>query len=207
MKTKALDERLNLNWYNKRISQNNAIKNFLANKILEHEPKIGHSKHMLMYLNYEDLLELAIACVNKNLSVVLGEGKDYCDKSDSKFVISQFRNNNAARGQWMHSMRVTGVTHKEGGLRVCGYNTLANKFHFFYIPYADYQHVSRVVEIVIESATSYHSEPNFNGTPNLSRAWWIHEVPTFEDMCLAGSKNLPPKKNLEKFEELFSFHA
>lgn len=202
----SIEQRLKLDWYNKRIDQNGSIKNFLANKILEHEPNIGHSKHKLMYLNYEDLLELAIAAVNKDLNIMLGEGKDFCDLSDSKFSISQARNNNKSRGQWTNSIRVTGVSYKEGPLRVCAFNTLANKFHFFFIPFEAYRHVS-IVEIVIESATAYNYVPEFTGTPNRSRAWWEFEVETFEDMCLAGKAKVPSKKKLNVFDELFTFHA
>lgn len=201
------NQRLKLDWYDKRLKQNRKIKKFLVDKILEHEPDIGYSKGNLMYLNYEDLLELSIACVNKKLSITLGEGKDYCDLSDSKAVISQFRNNNKAKAQWMHSMKVTGVTFKEGGLRVLGYNALADNFHFFYIPFNAFQHIGTVIEIIIERGTYWGGEPAFNGTPDRSRTWWDFEVDTFEDMCLAGSNKSVSKKKVNNFETLFDLHA
>jgi hypothetical protein len=201
------NQRLKLNWYDKRLNQNKKIKNFLTDKVLEHEPDIGYSKNKLMYLNYEDLLELAIACVNKKLSITLGEGKDYCDLSDSKAVISQFRNNNKAKAQWTNSMAVTGVSCKEGGLRVLGYNVLADNFHFFYIPFNAFQHISSVIEIIIERGTYWGGEPEFTGTPDRSRSWWNYEVDTFEDMCLASPIQSVSKKKVNNFENLFDLSA
>ena len=90
-----INTRLNSNWYIKRINQNTAITKFLINKILKHKTKV-FSKEQLKSLPYEDLLEIAIASVNKKISIVLGSGRDFSNNMDAKFSI--VRHHSRGRG-------------------------------------------------------------------------------------------------------------
>lgn len=199
-------ERLKLEWYEKRLAQNIRIKKFLISKIEESNTDLGIPLKDLTALNYEDLFELAVACVNKSISITLGANKDYNDKSDAKFAISQFRNNNINRGTWTNSIAIKGSYCKEGPLRVCAYNQIADKFHFFFIPHSKFQHISKngVIEIIIEQVNGYYHEPDFTGVPSLHRKWWQHEVDTFEEMCTLLADTIPTKKNQSVFNNLFN---
>lgn len=198
-------ERLKLDWYNKRLTQNKRIKDFLISKIKESGTDLGIPLKDLLVLNYEDLFELAVACVNKSISITLGANKDYDDMSDAKFAISQFRNNNKTKGCWTNSIAIKGSYWKEGPLRVCAYNTLADKFHFFFIPHQEFQHISKngVIEIIIEQVSGYYHEPDFDGIPSLHRKWWNREVDTFEEMCTRKSEDVVYKDETA-FESLFT---
>lgn len=178
-----LRERLNLDWYEKRINQNKYIKKFLVDKILEHEPEIGYSKRELMFLNYEDLFELAIACVNKKISVVLGEGQDFDNGFDAKFSI--VRTNSRGR-RYSSSVRCK----TKDTLYNCVYERIHNKFYFFVLP------ANGMAEIDIPFT--------LDGHPKKSNDWWNFAEDSFEEMCL---KTSPSKKKLDTFDNLFTFHA
>jgi hypothetical protein len=195
--TMMTTERLKLDWYLKRLTQNKRIKEFLISKIVESNTDLGMPIEELAVLNYEDLFELAVACVNKSISITLGANKDYSDKSDAKFAISQFRNNNKIKGCWTNSISIKGSYCKEGPLRVCAYNTLADKFHFFFIPHSEFQHISKngVIEIIIEQVNGCFYEPDFNGQPSYHRKWWQYEVETFEEMCNLKPGNVRKRSN------------
>ena len=176
------ETRLKMDWFSRRAEQNEIIKDFLLDKIYYHQPEINvvYSKDFLRNLTYEDLLELAIGCVNKDIAITLGYGSDFSDKSDSKFSTSQFRNNNIRRGTWTHSFAVPGTNHKEGLLRICGYNTIDKQFYFFCIP--AYKIIGRL-EIIIHYKSNVFEEPNFNYCPNRNRKWWNYECASFEEMA------------------------
>lgn len=180
-----IEERLKLEWYQHRHSQNKRIKEFLIDRIKSSNTDLGIPLNELPILNYEDLFELAVACVNKSISITLGSNKDYNDSSDAKFAISQFRNNNINKGIWTNSIAIKGSYEKEGPLRICAYNQLADKFHFFFIPHSAFQHISKngVIEIIIEQESGCFHEPAFCGVPKKHRKWWKYEEATFEDMC------------------------
>ena len=198
-------ERLKLEWYEKRLTQNIRIKKFLISKIEESNTDLGIPLKDLTALNYEDLFELAVACVNKSISITLGANKDYNDKSDAKFAISQFRNNNINRGTWTNSIAIKGSYWKEGPLRVCAYNQIADTFHFFFIPHSEFQHISKngVIEIIIEQVNGYYHEPDFTGVPSLHRKWWQYEVDTFEEMCNLKPGDVRKRKSITVFDNLF----
>ena len=200
-------ERLKLDWYNKRLTQNKRIKEFLISKIKDSKVDLGVSLNELTVLNYEDLFELAVACINKSISITLGANKDYSDNTDAKFAISQFRNNDKRRGCWTNSISIKGSYYKEGPLRVCAYNQLADEFHFFFIPHSEFQHISKngVIEIIIENVSGQFHEPAFTGVPKLHRKWWQYEVDTFEEMCNLKPGEIRKRKNKTNntFENLF----
>jgi hypothetical protein len=198
-------ERLKTEWYLKRLTQNKRIKEFLISKIKESNTNLGLPLDELVVLNYEDLFELAVACVNKSICITLGAKKDYDDFSDAKFAISQFRNNNKSRGTWTNSISIKGSYEKEGSLRICAYNQLADTFHFFFIPHIEFQHISKtgVIEIIIEQVNGYHHEPDFAGVPKYHRKWWEWEADTFEEMCNATLETFK-KKDRTVFGSLYT---
>ena len=175
----SLDQRLNLSWYQKRISQNTAIKNFLVAKIQEHQSDIGYSKEELLYLNYEDLLEIAIACVNKKISVVLGAGKDFCNEMDAKFSIARIN----SRGQRYSA----GFKCKlKKGLYSVVYENNHDKFYFFVLPAGYMQEIDIPFTL--------------DGRPKRTNKWWAYEVDTFEEMCLMIN---PVARTCNEFNNLF----
>lgn len=196
-------ERLKLDWYTTRLDQNKRIKSFLIDEIKKSGVDLGIDYNDLVNLNYEDLFELAIACVNKSITITLGASKDYNDNSDAKFAVSQFRNNDKARGAWMNSIAIKGTYEKTGPLRVCAYNKLADKFHFFFIPHSAFQHISKngVIEIILERVSGCYDEPEFTGIPSRHMKWWEYEVDTFEEMCNIPADTTHPRSTFDSFYE------
>lgn len=186
------EERLKMDWFSRRAEQNEIIKDFLLDKIYYHQPEIDvvYTAEFLRNLTYEDLLELAIGCVNKDITITLGYGSDFDDYSDAKFTTSQFRNNDKKRGSWTHTFSVPGTKHKEGLVRICGYNTIDKKFYFFCIPANEIQ---GKLEIVIHNKSGLYEKPNFDYGPERHRKWWDYECASFEEM--AKIKKPPSKIN------------
>jgi hypothetical protein len=167
--------RLNLDFYQNRVDTNIAIKKFLINKIFEHDPDFKMDKESMMAaLVYEDLLEIAIAVVNKDLRIVLGRGRDYCDNSDAKFTCVR----TSGYGK-SYSAMVSGTRNKIGDLRVQCYERKLDQFYYFVIPYKMYKDVPKTSNIEIRF--------NLDGTPkrenNCRINWWDWEEASFEDMC------------------------
>jgi len=179
-------ERLRLDWYKRRSANNGQLKMFLVDKILTYYPDIDMDMYDLYMLNYEDLCELAIACVNTGLTITGGTGQDFDDTSDAKVVISQERQNNKKRGTWTVSFRIKGVNNKIGPLRVVAWNQLEKKFYFFYIPRDSFRNRS-IVEIIIQQKNGVWHDPKFSGTPDNSRhlKWWRYSKTEFEEMALS----------------------
>jgi hypothetical protein len=129
---------------------------------------------LLISLGYDDLLELAIATVNKKLTIVLGQGRDFCDGSDAKFCCVR----TSGYGK-SYSAAVTGVKNKIGDLRVHCYERKLDKFYYFVIPHKLYRDIPRTsnIEIPFELDRTPRTE-------NKCRInWWDCSVPTFEKMC------------------------
>lgn len=129
----------------------------------------------------ERLVEIAISIAG-NLTMDSRNGRDHSDGSDTKTVVSSFRNNKIAKGEWTNSFRVSNVKGKHGALRVVAFNKLQNCFHYFFIPQSAYEGLN-VVEIVIERVSNVFVQPDFLGIPNRSYKWWEYEVESFEAMC------------------------
>ncbi len=176
--------RLKLEWYKRRAATKKRIKQFFVGKIIEHCPDIGMPEEDLYMLNYEDLCELAIACANQAITIILGTGQDYDDTSDAKVVVSQDRHNNAKTGSWHLSWRIKGCQHKLGPLRVVAYNHIEDEFYFFYIPHNTFRNRD-VVEITIQRENGTYFPPKFTGNPEASKhlKYWSCREPTFEEMA------------------------
>ena len=187
-------DRYNAKWYNKRIKQNAKIKHKLIDTIQKYkEEDFPWTEQDLMYLNYEDLLEIAGACINKALTITVKEGEDYNDGSDSKMVISQNRNNNklnpkTGKSDWKNSYKITGTNGKNGAIRSLLYNTITEDFEYVYVPWGSYDNdtSSNSIEIILESySLTPGVVPTFTGKHESYCKWNKFIVPSIEDMFLA----------------------
>jgi hypothetical protein len=181
-------------WYDKKISQDSEFKKHLMAIIKKHQEKdFPWTSKELSHLTYENLAEIAIAAVNKKLTITVTSGQDHNDRSDTKCVISQYRNNNkfdskTGKSNWMHSYSIVGTKNKEGALRVIAYNTILKKFEYFYIPFGCYdnQAKSNKVEIVLESfSVEPGVTPKFTGEQVTKSKWLVHKCESFEEMALS----------------------
>jgi hypothetical protein len=173
-------DRYKLDHYSKRIKQNSAIKNFCIDKILQHDPSIVYNADQLQSLNYEDLLEIAIAATNKHISITLGDGQDFDNGFDAKAVIARVNS---------YGRRYSGgvkCKHKRA-CYVVMYENYHDKFYFFAIP------TDGVVEVDIPFTLSGH--------PNRSNKWWNYECETFEEMCSVSSFMAAAQSSKEKEQE------
>jgi len=159
-------ERYKSLWYQKRIDQNKKIKQHLV-KIIQanQESDFPWSKTELMFLNYEDLLELAIVSANKKISVTLGSGSDMSNGRDAKFSV--VRKCGGKKTPW-YSALVPGCENKEHIL-ACVYEGIQRRFYYFSFPATCKQH-----SIPFDRETG---EPKRNGY------MWDYECQTFEQMA------------------------
>ena len=166
-----IDKKYNTDWYNKRIKQNKTIKTFLIDKILFHKEKeLDWTKEELLYLNYEDLFEIAVAAVNKNISITLGKGQDWNSGSDGK--VSIVRLNNYGRS-YSASVKVKNKKH----IRALIYEGKQDKFYFFNFPATLKEH-----SIPFDLHTG-HPKKNLSGKkPN--EMWNKWQCNSFEEMAL-----------------------
>lgn len=80
-------QRLNLDWYEQRWTQNAHIKRKLVGHISE---RIGSEyRDQLWCLNYEDLWELAVGVSAPQVAITLGSGSDFSNGYDAKFAIAR----------------------------------------------------------------------------------------------------------------------
>jgi len=129
-------------------------------------------------IQIETMLENALAKRSKRAYKRIAEAyRDFCDNSDSKKAVSQFRNNNIARDQWMNSFSISGLKNKIGLIRAVCYSKQQDKFYFFAIPYKAYNGMNRV-DILLDSSSGYQ-EPQ--GIPK--GKWVRYEIPTFDGLA------------------------
>jgi hypothetical protein len=162
-------ERYKQSWYNKRINQNKEIKKHLVEIIEKHKEKnFTWSKDDLMLLNYEDLLEIAIVSVNKEISITLGAGSDVSNGKDAKFSV--VRKNGGQRNP-QYSALIPGCENKEHIL-ACIYEGMQNKFYYFSFPATCKQH-----SIPFDRTTGEPKRNNY--------MWAKYECATFIEMALS----------------------
>jgi hypothetical protein len=170
-----MKDRYNTPWYGKRIKQNKIIKKHLISIIKKHiEHDFPLTCAELGYLNYEDLLEIAIAAVNKKISINLGNGYDFSNKKDGKFSI--VRSNSYGKN---YSALITNCEHKEYIL-ACVYEGIQEKFYYFSFPATLKQHT-----IPFELGTG---NPKRLTTKGLHPMWNLYQCDTFEDMATGRRK-------------------
>lgn len=135
----------------------------------------------LGFIQRDRIVEQAIANAG-GLDVVSIEGQDVSDGTEVKSVVSNSRNNNIKRGQWKNSFNIRNLQAKTGDLRIVAYNKLLDRFHYFYIPREEYQHLKKDLEIILEQYNTFQ-EPTFTGVPRTHLKWWNYECDTFEQMA------------------------
>lgn len=116
-------------------------------------------------IQIETVLENALARTSGGLYTRVAEvSKDFCDGSDSKKAISQFRNNVLAKpeigkpGKWANTISITGLKNKEGPIRALCYSKHSGEFYFFAIPLREFRGRDRV-EILLDQSTGYKCNP------------------------------------------------
>jgi hypothetical protein len=184
--------RLNAEWYKRRSNNIMVVKKHLIKMIAKH--KTAHfpfTNQELKNLRTEDLAEIAIATVNKNLSITLGAGSDMDDNSEVKLVTSNPRNNvvfnkRTGKSDWTHSYNVTGTKNKKGALRIIAYNTILKEFEYFFIPAGEFDNNKTNLEIIIErySVTPNSKSPLKGYNDTTSCKWYNNVCDSFEEMAL-----------------------
>ena len=95
---------------------------------------------------------------------------------------------------------------KEHGLRIEITEPKTNKKFYFVVPYAAYQHMSDTTTLEIPfnlDGLPFKQRTNLGktGVPN----WWIYEVKTWTDMCLATIDNTSKSPVTSQVNNLFTF--
>ena len=158
--------RFKADWYDKKIKQNTKIQKHLISIIEKHKGAHFPFEIKKLYcLGYEDLLEIAIATVNKKISITLGVGSDFDNGADAKFSIARRHN-----GGISYSAGITGCENKDHIL-ACVYEGIQEKFYYFSFP----------------ATLKEHSIPfdRDTGKPKTDNYMWDHEYTTFEKMALS----------------------
>lgn len=129
-------------------------------------------------IQIETMLENALAKRSKRAYKRIAEAyRDFCDNSDSKKAISQFRNNDISRDHWMNSFAISGLKNKIGLIRAVCYSKQQDKFYFFAIPHRAYKGMNRI-DILLDNSTGYQ-EPL--GIPK--GKWTRYEVANFDALA------------------------
>ena len=171
------DDRLLNERFIKRANQNIALKNLFVNIIKEYRgDDLLLSDEQLFGLNYEDLLEVAIGVINTKVAITCEVGEDFDDESDAKCVVVRHHASGAN-----YAGAITGVSNKNGALRVVMYEGIQERFYYFYISLSAYAHLTHSIEI-----------PFFKGTgaPKRKNKWWQYECKSFKHIATTdGSIN------------------
>lgn len=130
-------------------------------------------------IHIETLVENALAQASNGLYERVAEyGRDFCDNSDAKKAVSQFRNNHKAKNHWTNSATIRDIKNKTGVLRAIIYSKENESFHFFAIPHKAYSDLTQV-EIAMDRFSGYKGVPE--GIPN--GKWTRYEVDSFEKLA------------------------
>lgn len=172
----STNERYNQPWYEKRICQNRNIKDHLIKIIRKHrEEDFPWIEEKLVYLNYEDIFEVAVAAVNKDISITLGMGQDISNGYDCKFSIVRM---NGGIKQPQYTAGITGCKNKKAIL-ACVYEGIQEKFYYFAFPVSFGEH-----SIPFNRQTGNPLRTNY--------MWQKYECKTFEEMALNDKFISPP---------------
>jgi hypothetical protein len=133
-------------------------------------------------LQRDRLVEIAISKVT-GVAMDSTYGQDFADGADAKSVVLSMRNNDKKKGTWTASFPVVKVKGKNGDILIVAYNKILEKFHYFRIPFSQYQHITHVLEIIVERYNNTFSEPKWTGVPNVNCKWWKYEVESFDRLC------------------------
>lgn len=160
----SIPVRYKYDWYNKRIIQNAKIKEFLIACVNKHkELNFPWSKRELACLNYEDLFEIAVACVNKKISVLAEAGRDWTYGADGKVsIVRKHGRNNSSYGAG-----ITNCKNKKYILAMV-YEPHHQLFYFFAFPTKMDEHA-----IPFDTVTKLPKRDNW---------MWEYECDSFEVM-------------------------
>lgn len=184
-----LKERFNADWYQKRIQDNRKVKQHLIAKIREHATlEFPFDFDELTHLNYEDLLEIAVATVNKQVKITLGEGSDLSNGADCKFSIARVHNYGRSYS--------SGVKCKNKKfVYACVYERIQDRFYYFAFP-TEFKEHSIPFNL-------YTGEPKRYGRGG-KNIMWTWECESFEQMaCTNTHMQVKPTKAKNLFAELF----
>jgi len=126
-------------------------------------------------IQIETMLENALVKRSKKSYKRIAEAyRDFCDDSDSKKSVSQFRNNDIIRDCWTNSFAISGLKNKIGLIRAVCYSKEQDKFYFFAIPHKAYKGMARV-DVSLDNSVGY-KEPQ--GIPK--GKWTRYQVANFD---------------------------
>ena len=140
-------------------------------------------------IQIETMLENALANASGKYKRIAEAYRDFTDNSDSKKSVSQFRNNDLARDQWMNSFAITGLSRKIGLIRAVCYSKEQDEFYFFAIPNIAYQG-RKMVEVILDRSNGYR-EPQ--GIPK--GKWTKCQVDSFERLATITEKQAEKQWN------------
>lgn len=121
-------DRYHTQHYSKRIRNNRRIKEHLIKIIRQHGGDLAVDHEELQWLNYEDLLELAVPALNKALMITLGQGQDWSNGKDAKVSIVRSHN-----GGLNYTAGITGCSDKTH-IQALVYEPKQDKFYYFDFP-------------------------------------------------------------------------
>lgn len=134
-------------------------------------------------LQIETILENALAINSNGTYERIAEmGRDFCDNSDSKKVVSMFRNNNIRKNIWTNSFKISKLKNKIGLIRAVCYSQQQDKFYFYAIPHFAYAGADSI-DIKLDQSVGY-SEPA--GIPR--GRWSAFMVDSFKELATITEK-------------------
>lgn len=128
------------------------------------------------------LIENAIAKM-AGLKRLSASAMDLNDGSEVKTAVSSFRNNHIAKGTWTNSYEIRNVKAKTGPIRFVGYNKLASKFEYYFVPNYMFADLKSTLTLPIETVSGVYTEPKFTGVRSGQSKWHKFMVPSFEELC------------------------
>lgn len=167
-------KRFKKEWYDKRIKQNRNIKNHLIEIINENkDANFAWKPEELFCLNYEDLLEIAVAVINVDCTIVLGAGKDWDCGRDGKVSIVRLHNYGKH-----YTAGIVGCKNKTHIVAMV-YECIQEKFYYFNFPVAMDEHS---IPFNVETG-----EPIRTTSRGPNKMWDQYECTSFKQMVLENN--------------------
>ena len=162
-------DRLQIPWYEKRAKANRCIKKFLIDHIKKYNNEELEEKEieMLKYLNYGDLLEIAIGVTSKNIKIALGVGEDFDNGWDAKMYSVRVHNSGRSYGASINA-------YNKEKLVACLFEPIQEKFYFFAI-----KNCKDMKYVNIPFDQNGDPKRVSKGVPN---EWWFYEKESLADM-------------------------
>jgi hypothetical protein len=173
---------------------NIAYELLFVNKFYEYAYPMSSKEHREFYIQTVLAGEVQISTFMEN-AVAKAAGlmrdsrfaMDLSDGSEVKCAVSSYRNNNIAKGAWMHTYEISNVHTKTGPLRIIGWNKITEEFEFYFIPNSAFSHIKGTLTLTIETFSGYYAqygmEPTFTGIRSGDSKWHQYQVNDFITMC------------------------